>query len=219
MLRLLFEKTGEAVWISHLDLMRLFQRAFKRAGLPLTHTKGFNPRPSVSIALPMSVGVESRCELLDFTLDTENAPIEQLPQMLNEKLIPGVRVLQAYDNGRKLRELSLMRALVTLTYDNGVPEGAIKEIRQLFAKNEIIVPKKSKNGITDQNIAPMIRKIEVTSDDSRHILLEAVICCQDPALNPMQLGAAVSLHLPAFAPDDCTCQRLEVYDNQEVIFR
>ena len=50
--RLLFEKTGSAVWISHLDLMRLFQRAFKRADLPLKHTQGFNPRPSVSIALP-----------------------------------------------------------------------------------------------------------------------------------------------------------------------
>ena len=62
--RALFQKTGNAVYISHLDLMRLFQRAFKRAELPLTHTQGFNPRPSVSIALPLSVGVESRCELL-----------------------------------------------------------------------------------------------------------------------------------------------------------
>ena len=56
--RALFEKTGNAVWMSHLDLMRLLQRAFKRAGLHLKHTQGFNPRPSVSIALPMSVGVE-----------------------------------------------------------------------------------------------------------------------------------------------------------------
>ena len=55
--RALFEKAGNAIWISHLDLMRVFQRSFKRAGLPLTHTQGFNPRPSVSIALPMSVGV------------------------------------------------------------------------------------------------------------------------------------------------------------------
>ena len=69
MARLLFEKTGRAVWISHLDLMRLFQRAFKRSELPLTHTQGFNPRPSVSIALPLSVGVESYCELLVFDLD------------------------------------------------------------------------------------------------------------------------------------------------------
>ena len=75
--RVLFEKTGNAVWISHLDLMRLFQRAFKRAGLPLTHTKGFNPRPSVSIALPLSVGVESACELLDFELDGEQFSCEE----------------------------------------------------------------------------------------------------------------------------------------------
>ena len=51
--RLQFEKTGSAVWMSHLDLMRLFQRAFKRADLPLKHTQGYNPRPSVSIALPL----------------------------------------------------------------------------------------------------------------------------------------------------------------------
>lgn len=69
MLRALFEKTGTAVWISHLDLMRLFQRAFARANLPLKHTQGFNPRPSVSIALPLSVGLESVCELLDFEVE------------------------------------------------------------------------------------------------------------------------------------------------------
>ena len=62
--RLLFEKIGNAVWMSHLDLMRVFQRAFKRAGLNLKCTQGFNPRPSVSIALPLSVGVESVCERL-----------------------------------------------------------------------------------------------------------------------------------------------------------
>ena len=66
--RIVFEKKGRAVWISHLDLMRLFQRAFKRAGLPLTHTQGFNPRPSVSIALPLSVGYSSECEILEFGL-------------------------------------------------------------------------------------------------------------------------------------------------------
>ena len=68
--RALFEKVGTARFISHLDLMRLFQRAFKRAGLPLTHTQGFNPRPSVSIALPLSLGAESYCELLDFDLES-----------------------------------------------------------------------------------------------------------------------------------------------------
>ena len=97
--RALFEKTGTAVYISHLDLMRLFQRAFKRAGLPLTHTKGFNPRPSVSIALPLSLGVSSRCELLDFDLEGEKIPNEEILEKLNQSLVAGVKVLQVYDNG------------------------------------------------------------------------------------------------------------------------
>ena len=90
--RLLFEKTGSAVWMSHLDLMRLFQRAFKRAELPLTHTQGFNPRPSVSIALPLSVGVESVCELLDFDLEGEKVAAETLCRRVNAALVPGVLI-------------------------------------------------------------------------------------------------------------------------------
>ena len=138
MLRILFEKKGNAVWISHLDLMRLFQRAFKRAGLPLTHTQGFNPRPSVSIALPLSVGVESSCELLDFTLDTDAVDLTNLPAQLNEKLVPGVRVLAAYADGRKLKDLTHMAVKVALTYDNGVPEGAETAIADLFTRESII---------------------------------------------------------------------------------
>ena len=101
--RLLFEKTGNAVWISHLDLMRVFQRAFKRAGLPLTHTQGFNPRPSVSIALPLSVGIDSRCELLDFDLDGCEATCDEIKERLNAALIAGVVVLEVYADGRKIR--------------------------------------------------------------------------------------------------------------------
>ena len=91
--RLLFSKTGDSVWFSHLDLMRVFQRAFKRAGLPLCHSQGFNPRPSVSIALPLSVGVESLCELLDFDLEGEMPAMEEIQNRLNDALVTGVRVL------------------------------------------------------------------------------------------------------------------------------
>ena len=109
MLRLLFEKKGRSVWISHLDLMRLFQRAFKRAGLPLTHTQGFNPRPSVSIALPLSVGVESQCELLDFELETCDMSTSEIRDKLNEGLVAGVRVLDVYKDGRKIRDLCYLQ--------------------------------------------------------------------------------------------------------------
>ena len=216
--RVLFEKTGSAVWISHLDLMRLFQRAFKRAGLPLTHTQGFNPRPSVSIALPLSVGVESVCELLDFELDGDEVPCEEIRMRLNSALVDGVRVLAVCKKGRKLRDLSLLRCSVTLEYDKEVPENARDQIAELFTRDEVIVPKRTKNGMQDQNIIPMIRRLEITQKGNE-LVLTALICCQNPTLNPMQLVSAIELYLPALKPDFAKCRRLEIFDEQETVFR
>lgn len=217
--RLLFEKKGRSVWISHLDLMRLFQRAFKRAGLSLTHTQGFNPRPSVSIALPLSVGVQSNCELLDFTLEGEAVACEDICRRLNAALIDGVRVLQVYEGGRKLRELSLLQCQLRLSYDAEVSQDVCYKIESLFRQEELTVPKKSKNGIQDQNILPMIRTLRVEQLDMRNIQIEAVVCCQNPSLNPMQLAIAIEKYLPELNPDHVTCCRQEIYDEQGNIFR
>ena len=217
--RLLFEKKGESVWISHLDLMRVFQRAFKRAGLPLTHTQGFNPRPSVSIALPLSVGVASCCELLDFELDGCDASLEEIRSRLNAALVAGICVLDVYEQGRKIRDLSLLRCSVVLEYDNGFPVGDLEKLSGLFAQEEVVVPKKTKNGIQDQNIIPMIRNIEIVAEGENTVTLNALICCQNPTLNPAQLVAAIELYMPDMAPDFSKCTRLEIYDSREEIFR
>lgn len=217
--RLLFKKTGNAIWMSHLDLMRLFQRAFKRAGLPLKHTQGFHPRPSVSIALPLPVGMESQCELLDFDLVDCNATTDDIKQQLNRTLVSGVEVLDVYSNCRKVRDLTLLRCLVTLEYDNDVPACACDAIDALFARKEVIVPKRTKGGIREQNIIPMIRALHTEQVGEREVTLEGVLCCQNPTLNPMQLTEAIALHLPELKPDSCRCKRIEIYDNDETIFR
>ena len=217
--RLLFEKTGNAVWISHLDLMRVFQRSFQRAGLPLTHTKGFNPRPSVSIALPMSVGIQSRCELLDFDLEGEKPSNEEIRERLNEKLIAGVRVLEVYDEAAKIKNLALLSCRLELEYDNGVPENAPEMMRELFTREKVVVEKHGKNKITEQNVAPMIRKLSVQVMDPHQVRIEAMICCQNPTLNPMQIPAAIEKYLPQIRPDFVTCCRMEIYDQEETIFR
>ena len=217
--RLLFEKTGSSIWMSHLDLMRLFQRAFKRANLPLKHTQGYNPRPSVSIALPLSVGVDSVCELLDFDLDGVSVPCDEITERLNKALVSGVKVHKTYPDGRKLRDLALLDCTVTLEYDGGVPEGAEAAIRELFSRESVIVTKKSKNGMVDQDIIPMIRKMEVIGENAHTILLKARICCQNPTLNPAQLTAAIGVYLQEYIPDFTKCSRMEIYDAQEEIFR
>ena len=100
--RIRFEKTGRAVWMSHLDLMRLMQRTFRRAGVVLHHSQGFTPHAYVSMLLPLSVGMESVCELMEYELDGELAVTSEA---LNAVLPEGVRVLEVYESTRKAREL------------------------------------------------------------------------------------------------------------------
>lgn len=219
MARLLFEKKGNAIWISHLDLMRLFQRAFKRAGLPLKHTQGYNPKPSVSIALPLSVGIESGCELLDFELDNDFSQWESLPGMLNAVLVEGIRVEKAYLDGRKVRDLSLMKSTIILEYDNGVPLNAANQIEDLLHRPEVKVIKKTKSGPQEQDIIPMIRDFTIREEGKECLVLEVIHCCQNPTLNPMQVPMAIAEHLPEYAPDYSKCCRNEVYDENEEIFR
>lgn len=216
--RALFEKLDNARFISHLDLMRLFQRAFKRAGLPLTHTQGFNPRPSVSIALPLSLGAESHCELLDFDLESP-VPLEDIRDRLNAALIDGIRVREVYDNGAKIKYLALLQSRLTLEYDGGIPAGAKSAIGQLFARETLVLEKKNRNGVTQQDIIPMIRNLEISRISEGELRLDVLHCCQNPSLNPMQLGAAIEKYLPELTPDYIRGCREEIYTEDKTVFR
>lgn len=217
--RLLFKKTGPSVWISHLDLMRLFQRAFKRAGLHLTHTQGFNPRPSVSIALPLSVGTASICELLDFALTDEEITFAEIKDRLNRALVEGIEVLNVYADGAKIRDLAYLQCNIDLIYDKPIDDNAINSLVHLFSQDELIVIKNSKNGAKEQNIIPMIRKIEFFEEGEKEITIQALICCQNPTLNPVQIVQAIHDHLPELSPDHAVYHRIEIYDKNEDLFR
>ncbi len=217
--RILFSKTGDAIWISHLDLMRLFQRAFKRAGLPLKHTQGYNPRPSVSIALPLSVGVESVCELLDFELDGAQVPNEEIMARLNTALVEGIRVLSVYDDGRKIKDIAYLYCAVTLEYDCTLPADAAQKIKALFESQSLLVEKKSKNGTKEQDIIPMMHHTVVEQQDAYSIQIRSVIACQNPSMNPTQIATAVERYLPELKPDFVKYQRIEIYDANDQNFR
>lgn len=219
MLRLMFEKTDKAVWISHLDLMRVFQRAFKRAGLSLTHTQGFNPRPSVSIALPLSVGVHSKCELLDFELENVCVSPEEIQEKLNEQLISGVRVLQVYSDGMKIKDLSYLKCQIAMHYDRPVCQQLVQDIQALFHREVLMMDKKTKNGVVEQDIIPMIHSLFAQQQGENSVQIQAIICCQNPSLNPNMLVGALQRYLPQCAPDDFVCTRLELYDKNLSEFR
>ena len=91
--RAFFSKTGRLKYISHLDLMRTVSRVFNRCGLPIWHTQGFNPRPYLTFALPLSLGFDSTVESFDFRL-TEPVSFDEIRDKLNRKLPPDLRILR-----------------------------------------------------------------------------------------------------------------------------
>ena len=218
--RLLFQKQGVAIYISHLDLMRVFQRAFKRAGLNLKHTQGFSPRAMVSIALPLSLGSGSVCEILDFELvGQEELSCEQIREKLNRALPEGVQVRECYESDRKIKHLTHLDVAIFLEYDAGVPQGCADAIRELFARESIIVTKRGKNGPVDQDIIPMIFNLEVTELSGQELQLTARVCAQNPSLNPQLMVTAIEKELPQCKPDFSRIFRREAIASDGTIFR
>ena len=217
-LRLIFVKEQQASYISHLDVMRTFQRVFPRAGLSIKHSNGFHPHPILSIVLPLPVGQSSECEILDFESVEESAG-EGVAEALNTGMPAGLRVLDCYAASRPVREMALLRARLEMEYDNGVSEDACERIRALFTQEEVYVEKRTKHkGMTELNIVPLIHSLTLT-EEAGMIVADAIVAAQDPGLNPALIGAAIARHLPEIAPDFVRVCRKEVYDREMNIFR
>ena len=217
-LRLLFIKENQASYISHLDLMRTFQRVFPRGGLELKHSQGFHPHPLISIVLPLPVGQSSECELLDFEVE-QDIDGTGVADMLNPGLPAGLRVRDCYRVERPARDLAFLRARLELDYDHGVPDGALERLRELFSRDEVLVEKRTKHkDLTQINVVPLIRSIEWSAGENL-VIADVIVAAQNPGLNPALLAQAVSAQLPELAADFARVRRLELYDGNMQMFR
>ena len=220
--RLLFVKESTAIWSSHLDLMRALMRSFRRAGIDLKHSQGFTPHPELSILMPLSVGVESQCEIAEFTLaEGCEVPVGEIAPRMNPVLPAGLRALESYEGGQKAGKLAWLRARLELEYD-AVGADTVLQITELFSKPSILVEKHSKKGDVEMDIAPMIREIHVGTSIAcplSSVVIEAVVAAQNPTLNPLLLVTAIEKYLPEHKPGHVICRRLEIYDGDMNVFR
>ena len=216
-LRMRFSKTGRAIYISHLDLMTTMQRAFSRAGSPLKYSEGFNPRPQISIALPLSVGTASVCELMDFQL-REEVDITSLPARLNTALPEGIAVQEIYEPTRKNAELKWLAVEGLFEYDERPADIMRQQLAEFFARGSIVIEKKTKRGVGETDIRPSIREISFAAGEEG-VRVSALISAQDPTLNPDLLSAALRALAPAIAPDFAKFTRVETYDADMKLFR
>ena len=213
--RLFFSKSGTARYISHLDLMRTFQRAFLRAGIAIRHTEGFHPHAFVSLPLPLSVGFSSECEALEFEL-LSGATLEQVPQRMNAVLPEGITVQRCCEAVMPVKALSYVEYIVTMEYEAWAPFGAESAIRALLSRESLVVKKKSKkakSGEVEVDLIPLIaRSLCVESRDT--ITLELVLRAQNPGLNPELVLAAIREECPEATPDYTSFHRKAVFNEQ-----
>lgn len=94
-LRIKFCRGQEIKYISHLDIMRLWQRVFHRAGISLVYTEGFSPHPRISLAVPLSVGVTSETELMDVFVAQWISP-HFFNAAVSQQLPIGIEIQQVY---------------------------------------------------------------------------------------------------------------------------
>ena len=216
--RMQFKKEGTAAWISHLDLLRTFQRVFLRAGLVIRHSQGFHPHPLMSFVLPLSVGQTSACELLDFET-VEDLDAAALPARLNPYLPAGVEILGCWTPVEPVREMKLLRADVTLEYDHGVPAGAGERIAALLLRDSVVVEKRNKKKqMVDTDIRPMIESVAAEEREGA-VVLHVTVQGQNPGVNPALLAAAVERHLPDLKPDFVRVRRTAMLDGAGKRFR
>lgn len=170
-----FYKHNDIKFVSHLDMQRLFQRALRRAELPIAYSKGFNPHPLLSFATALSVGQTSDCEYFDVELTEELSP-ECFTERLNSALPDGVKIISAFDAGKANVSLTtLMKSAeytVKLHFDENSDSTELKRALDKLLGGEINVMKKTKGGVKSVNIRPYVLKADIVPSVGNEICLD-----------------------------------------------
>lgn len=180
-LRVKFFKKGRLQYISHLDLVRTMMKIIVRAKLPLWYTEGFNPKPKLVFAAPLSTGVESVCEYMDIRL-TERISTEEALSRLNENMTDEMQATEAYYPESKLTALRWLGYEIAINTTGGSPELAA-ECERVLSSDKLEIMKKTKSGEAIVDIKPLIKSFGVKYDGE--IKINCVLSADSSAfLNP-----------------------------------
>ena len=162
-LRVKFKKVGNLQYISHLDLVRTMNKIIVRAALPLWYTEGFNPKPKMVFAAPLSTGTESMCEYMDIRL-TEKMDTDLAKKLLNENMTDEMQALEVYYPTSKLTELKWLSYTI-LIFGECVNRETAEACDKALLAEEIRIVKKTKSGEAEVDIRPMIKSASAVFDN------------------------------------------------------
>ena len=179
-IRAKFNKEGDMIYISHLDLQQLLQRAFRRAEIELCYSQGFNPHPKISYGNALALGTESQGEYVDVEIE-DDLSVEEYLNRMNEQLPKGIAFIKGMEITRQTPSLASTieygEYIFTIELEKALSKEFVKsKILEFMSQEEIIITKKNKKGkMVESNIRPMIKQFDILDLSENAITLEATI--------------------------------------------
>src|SRR5215212_6718826 len=170
-IRITFAKQGALRYTGHLDLHRLWERAARRAELPLAYSQGFHPQPKMAIAAALPLGFSSRCEVIDMRLERD-IPLEGLSEKLQQTLPTGIRVSNVESVDEKLPALQTQVASAAYEVHLTEPIDGSELKRRIDATMESESIIRERRGKT-YDLRPLIETLTLESDGKISMLLAA----------------------------------------------
>lgn len=210
--RIKFSKEGPVKFVGHLDTMRYFQKAVRRAALPAAFSGGYSPHMIMSFASPLGVGVESEGEYFDLEL-SEDIPTEEIRQRLDKVMAEGVHVtgVRKVADGKAGNAMSLVAAAdyrVWFRNGTGPCEDWEDKIVPFMGQEEILITKTTKSGEKQVNIRPYIYEMRLEADNIFCRLASASANYTRPDTVTDAFLDFLKVQMPAFSYQ---IRRLEVY--------
>jgi len=180
-LRISFSRGAELKFISHLDMMRLWIRALRRAQIPLVYSEGFSPHPKIALAVPLSVGVTGEAELMDITVNKMVSP-HWFKDAVNQQLPKGVEVLDVFTVAPAIPSLQSQVRYAVYRVElmtTKTTEEINKEIRRLLAQDNIPWHHERDTGRREYNLRALIETIEIIESQPGKCRLEMKLRCDE----------------------------------------
>lgn len=192
-IRIKFTKKGNLMYISHLDLAKTMQRIVVRSDINIWYSEGFNPQPKLVFAVPLPVGVESDCELLDIRI-TKPMPLDELKERLENNFPQEMKILDVYTPSVKFKHIAYIDYTIRL-HSPSISKSTEAQIKELFSK-ECNISKTTKSGNEKTiNLCDFISSMSVSYEND-DIVIQAVLCADsEKYLNPELLIDAIRSNL------------------------
>lgn len=173
--RIKFSKEGPVRFIGHLDIMRYFQKAIRRAGIDIAYSTGFSPHQIMSFASPLSVGHESCGEYFDVELNSIT-DTEDIKMRLNRTMAEGIQILQVAvldeTEGNAMASVAAADYLISFRDSVSLPDDWKEKLTAFYKKDKIPVIKKTKKGEREIDLKETIYQLEIR-EDQVYMLLDA----------------------------------------------